>query len=273
MPRTSLLRIVSALAALSVVGGLMLVGQASFGSATYPHAIKVNRGDTLWALSRRYGVTVQQLASANHMRSTDVLYAGRTLYLPSATGGRTGQPATKGASSGSTAAAAGAGSQTAAQQAERTFCTTYRPPTGPRGALPAPLSTSPSLLALRPLFARWAADYGVPVDLMEGEAWQESGWSNTVVSPAGAVGIGQLLPATAAFVNQTLGTNLQLSVPSDNIRMMAAFLGYLLQATGGKVCGAVAAYYEGLGNLDAYGVLPVSQVYVRDVLSLRPRFA
>jgi soluble lytic murein transglycosylase-like protein len=82
-----------------------------------------------------------------------------------------------------------------------------------------------------------------------------------------------LLPATAVFVNQALGTNLKLSVPSDNIQMMAAFLGYLLRGTGGQVCGAVASYYQGFAALQRYGVLPVSQVYVRNVLSLRPRFA
>jgi N-acetylmuramoyl-L-alanine amidase len=278
MPRTTLLRTVSAAAALAVVGGLMLVGQAGFGAATAPRAVKVSWGDTLWALSRRYGVTVAQLASANHMRPTDTLYAGRTLYLPSGTGGaggtgsaaapaKTGAPAAV-SSSGATAASA----LQAAQEAERTFCTTYRPPTGPRGQLPSSLAADPSRMALRPLFAKWASVYGVPADLIEGEAWQESGWSNSVVSPAGAVGIGQLLPATAAFVNQSLGTNLQLNVASDNIEMMAAFLSYLLRATGGQVCGAVASYYEGLGNLDAYGVLPVTQTYVEDVLSLRPRF-
>lgn len=276
MPRTSFLRTVSALAACAVVGGLLLVGQASFSQAGAPKAIKVAWGDTLWGLSRRYGVTVAQLASANDMRPTDVLYAGRTLYLPSAMGGSSGSAAAKAKTPGSTGvvtgtAATAAAAQTA-QQAERTFCTTYHPPTGPRGQLPAQLSADPSRLALRPLFRKWAAAYGVPADLMEGEAWQESGWSNTVVSPAGAVGIGQLLPATAAFVNQSLGTNLQLSVPSDNIQMMAAFLRYLLRATGGQACDAVASYYQGLGTTEAYGVIPVSQVYVRDVLSLRPRF-
>jgi soluble lytic murein transglycosylase len=127
-------------------------------------------------------------------------------------------------------------------------------------------------LALRSTFARWADVYDVPLSLIEAEAWQESGWQSGVVSPAGAVGIGQLLPTTAAFVNQSLGTNLHLTVASDNIRMMAAFLGYLLRATGGQICAAVAAYYQGLTALSHVGVLPVSQIYVRDVLSLRPRF-
>jgi hypothetical protein len=262
MPRTSLLRTV---AALVLVGALLLVGQASFGHTGSSRTIKVKWGDSLWSLSQRYGVTMGQLASANHMKLSDVLFAGRTLSLPSGAGGASSP-------SGSASTAAPAAVPVDARQVERTFCGTYRPPTEPRGQLPAGLSSDSARMALRPVFAKWANTYGVPLDLIEAEAWQESGWSNSAVSPDGAVGIGQLLPATAVFVNQALGTKLLLTVPSDNIRMMAAFLGYLLRATGGQVCGAVASYYQGFGTLQRYGVLPVSQVYVRNVLSLRPRF-
>lgn len=239
-----------------------MAGQAAFGRVTArATTIKVQWGDSLWALSQRYHVDLGQLAATNHMRVTDILYAGRTITLPAAP----------------KAAAAAKGSSTTAPPAadphaiERTFCATYQPPGG-RTALPASLRGDPKRLALRPVFAKWARVYGVPLDLMEAEAWQESGWSNAVVSPDGAVGIGQLLPTTAVFVNQALGANLKLANPSDNIRMMAAFLGYLLRATGGQVCGAVASYYQGLPTLQRFGVLPVSQIYVRNVLSLRPRF-
>ncbi len=45
MPRTTLLRTASAVAALAVVGGLMLVGQAGFSQAgASPLAIKVASG-------------------------------------------------------------------------------------------------------------------------------------------------------------------------------------------------------------------------------------
>jgi murein DD-endopeptidase MepM/ murein hydrolase activator NlpD len=258
----------------------LLAGQAGFsrGAGT---TITVKRGDTLWDLSRRYGVSMDQLASANHMQVSDLLLEGRTLEIPTGGADRSDPDGSPTAGSGSAAAGAGGGAAhggaetaatlAAAQRAQRTFCDTYQPPTGSR-PLPAGLSSDSKRLALRPLFARWAEVYGVPVDLMEAEAWQESGWSNDVVSPAGARGIGQILPSTAKFMNQVLGTHLKLGVPSDNIQMMAAFLGYLLQATGGQVCGAVASYYEGLATLQRVGVLPVSQVYVRDVLSLRPRF-
>ena len=50
------------------------------------------------------------------------------------------------------------------------------------------------------------------------------------------------------------------------------FLAVLLQATQGKVCEAVVSYYQGFATLQHIGTLPESQVYVRSVLGLRPRF-
>ena len=283
-PKTSVLRTATALA---VVAGLLVVGQAAFGRASPHGAVTVRWGDTLWDLSRRYGVSMDQLAVANHMQVSDVLYAGRSLDIPdsapddapaasptsnSAAAGLAGAAPSSDSPSLSPAAAATAAVALAeARRAQRTFCDNYQPPTG-SSPLPASLGADRTRLGLRPLFVKWARVFGVPADLMEAEAWQESGWSNDVVSVAGARGIGQILPTTAVFINQTLGTHLKLSVPSDNIEMMAAFLGYLLHATSGQICGAVAAYFQGLGALQRVGVLPVSQEYVRNVLSLRPRF-
>jgi soluble lytic murein transglycosylase-like protein len=281
-------------AAIVVVGAVLVAGQAGFDRSGSRRSVKVEWGDSLWELSQRHGVDMEQLAAANHMKVSDVLLAGRTITLP---GGASGSAAVVRAAAGSSAGAkaatkAGAKAATraggkAATQAgaanvnlpsadprsmQHTFCATYTAPTGPRGQLPSDLAASASRLALRPVFAKWAHAYGVPVDLMEGEAWQESGWSNDAVSAAGARGIGQLMPDTVDFVNQSLGTSLKVGVASDNIRMMAAFLAYLLRATGGDTCRAVASYFQGLGTLQHYGVLPVSQVYVRGVLGLRPRF-
>jgi N-acetylmuramoyl-L-alanine amidase len=261
MPRLSLLRSVAA------VGALLFVGQATFAQPSAPKAVTVKPGDTLWGLSIRYHVDVNQFAGVNGMKLSDVLFAGRTLTLPG-TGGATSAPATK-----STPPPPPPRHFTAAELVQmRSFCASYRPPTGPVGVLPIGLRGDAERLALRPLFVKWARAYGVPSDLAEAIAWQESGWQNDVVSPADAHGIGQLLPETAAFVNGLLGTRLQLTVPDDNIRMEIRFLALLLRATGGQVCGAVASYYQGFGTLRQIGVLPESQVYVRNVLSLRPRF-
>lgn len=39
-------------------------------------------GDTLWALSRKYGTTVKHLADINNIRNPDLIYAGNKLKVP-----------------------------------------------------------------------------------------------------------------------------------------------------------------------------------------------
>jgi membrane-bound lytic murein transglycosylase D len=47
-----------------------------------PSTHVVQRGETLWSISRRYGISTQALADANGMRLNDVLPAGRRLNIP-----------------------------------------------------------------------------------------------------------------------------------------------------------------------------------------------
>jgi membrane-bound lytic murein transglycosylase D len=42
----------------------------------------VQKGETFWGLSRRYGVDLQTLAESNGLRLTDILHEGRTLRVP-----------------------------------------------------------------------------------------------------------------------------------------------------------------------------------------------
>lgn len=51
-----------------------------------PKTVSVQRGDTLYKLSRRYGVSVDEIKSANNMRSTR-LSVGQQVVIPSASGG------------------------------------------------------------------------------------------------------------------------------------------------------------------------------------------
>jgi LysM repeat protein len=56
---------------------LILVGQV-FGQTTYT----VKPGDTLYSISRSYGVSVQAIAAANNIVNPNLIYAGQTLTIP-----------------------------------------------------------------------------------------------------------------------------------------------------------------------------------------------
>ncbi|HYD09810.1 MAG TPA: LysM peptidoglycan-binding domain-containing protein, partial [Acidimicrobiales bacterium] len=144
----------------------------------------------------------------------------------------------------------------------------------PATGLPQRLAASPERRALIPVFQHWARANGIPEDLVMAVCWQESGWQNSVVSSAGAIGIGQLLPSTARHVARDLIGNPGLDPrnPEDNIRMTARYLRWLLQKTDGDVDAALAGYYQGLGSVAAVGRLSSTDDYLAIVAALRPRF-
>ena len=143
---------------------------------------------------------------------------------------------------------------------------------GTRTGVPAKLAAHPDRLALRPRLLRWAAYYGVPADLLEGLTWVESGWQRDIVSSAGAVGIGQLMPATVALTWNLIGQPLDPFNADDNIRMTSRFLRYLLDATGGRVTTALAAYYQGLRSVRTGPIKAETLIYVATVLAARSSF-
>ena len=87
----------------------------------------------------------------------------------------------------------------------------------------------------------------MPLPLLEGDLWQESNWNNDAVSSEGALGIGQLLPSTAQYINDTLldGADLDPGDPSDNIQLSAAYFQYLLEGSDGSWAEALASYFAG----------------------------
>jgi soluble lytic murein transglycosylase-like protein len=139
--------------------------------------------------------------------------------------------------------------------------------------LPDLLRQSPDRLALQPLFMKWANHYNLSLALLEAIAWQESGWQQGVVSSAGAIGTGQIMPTTATFIsNSIIGSPMNINSVSDNIRMSAAFLAYLATVERNNRCATIAAYYEGPLNLSQVGIFPDAQAYVASVEALIPRF-
>lgn len=110
-----------------------------------------------------------------------------------------------------------------------------------------------------------SAKYGVDAGLVSAVAEAESGGNQAAVSDAGAVGIMQLMPGTAA----SLGVN-----PYDakeNVEGGTKYLKELLNTFGGDVKKAVAAYNAGPQAVKDYnGVPPYPETenYVNKVLDL-----
>jgi soluble lytic murein transglycosylase-like protein len=108
-----------------------------------------------------------------------------------------------------------------------------------------------------------AAKYGLDPALLRGLIRQESNFNPSAGSPAGAQGLCQLMPGTAA----ALGCTNPLD-PAQNIDAGAKYLRQQLDAFGGDVSKALAAYNAGPGAVQRYGGVPPyaeTQNYVRQV--------
>ena len=113
------------------------------------------------------------------------------------------------------------------------------------------------------LFTQAANRYGVDASLLAAVASQESSFNASAVSPAGAQGLMQFMPATA----KGLGVN-PLD-PNSAIDGAARYLSSLTKQFGSTEL-ALAAYNAGPGTVTRYGGIPPyaeTQNYVRAVMS------
>ena len=260
---------------------------SSASGAARTHTIA--RGETLSHIAAAYGTTVTAIVAANGISNPHLVVAGRTLGIPGPSPASAHAVTTITVAAGNTlisiAAAHGVSAVELAahnQLANPNFIRIGQrlsipvpTPAGPAaGSFPSRLLARPERLALVPLFDRWAAESGVPHDLLKAMTWLESGWQNHVVSSSGATGIGQLMPDTVAFVSgHLLRTPLDPANPEHNIRMSARFLRYLLDQTGGDQSLALAAYYQGLRAVRERGVYSSTRSYVAGVLAFRDGFS
>ena len=108
-----------------------------------------------------------------------------------------------------------------------------------------------------------AAKYGLDPALLRGLIRAESNFDPNAGSSAGAQGLCQLMPGTAASLGCT-----NVHDPAQNIDAGARYLKQQLDAFGGDVTKALAAYNAGPGAVKRYGGVPPyaeTQAYVRRV--------
>ncbi len=110
-----------------------------------------------------------------------------------------------------------------------------------------------------------APKYGIDPNLAKAQAWAESGGNQSAVSKAGAIGVFQLEPATAA------GLGVDPYSLSGNVEGGLKYLSQMLSRFNGNTTLALAAYNAGPGNVNKYGGIvppfPETQSYVRKILA------
>jgi soluble lytic murein transglycosylase-like protein len=114
--------------------------------------------------------------------------------------------------------------------------------------------------------AAYARHYGVPVDFVRAVIEQESGWQACAISAKGAVGLMQLMPATAI----RLGVRDRCNI-SQNVSGGVRYLAWLMNKFRGDLRLVAAAYYAGEQVIEARGLEYANMDVVAYVGSVRAR--
>lgn len=250
-------------------------------STTTAHAgtYRVRPGETLSAIAARNGTSVAALARLNDLRDPDMIVAGTRLRLGgrrAAGGGNRTYTVARGDTLSAIAARFGT-SVAALARVNRlndpnmiVAGTRLKVPGGGGGgATSAPSSVPRTTIAAS--LDHHAHSHGVDPALVKAVAWQESGWQQDVRSAAGAIGVMQVMPATARWVNGVLGDHdLDVHRADDNVHLGVMYLRHLLD-TMGSVRRALAAYYTGPGAVGPKLDL-LQRSYVNNVMALAEQY-
>ncbi len=247
----------------------------------------VQPGDSLSVIAKRHGVSVSVLAADNGISNLHLIRVGQVLRIPD--GGATTYVVKAGDTLSGIASSAGISTRSLVDAngiGNADFIRVGQKLTVPAGGrsvaanpaagynnLPSKLRANPDRLTLIPSFEKWANHYGVPPDLVMAVAYRESGWQSQVVSPKGAIGVGQILPNTADWIAGDLIKIPELDPynPDDNIRMSARFLSWLIGYMG-STDAALAGYYQGPGSVAARGYFDDTQAYIDNIAQIRRLF-
>jgi soluble lytic murein transglycosylase-like protein len=193
-----------------------------------PHAVVP--GESLWSIATQNALTVDELAAANGLSPDAMLIAGDTVMIPPA--------------SPSAPTVAGSG------QCVWHCASSNHPHPTDEYVTPEQVGSI-------------AAEHGMSGSLVQSIASNESSFSNSVVSEAGARGVMQIIPDTWDFIEQQLAEQpLDPASAADNVRAGVLYLHYLYHLNGGDGDATVSSYYQGPNREE---LLPETQTYVEEI--------
>lgn len=127
----------------------------------------------------------------------------------------------------------------------------YVPPPPPPSAVVPQTATIPiAEKTPQQLVDEAATQAGLPPAIVHSVARAESGYRQQAISPKGAIGVMQLMPATAATLHADPHDTAQ------NVQAGTMYLRELLVKYNGDVAKALAAYNAGPGAVDKYNGVP-----------------
>jgi LysM repeat protein len=208
----------------------------------------VRSGDTLGAIAARLGTTQAALAKSNRLGNPNHLTVGQKLSVP--------VKKAKKATSANTFAG-------------RTY-PAHIVEAADRNRAHLRRVGVPSRATTQQMIVNTARRHGVDPKLALAISWQESGWNQSQVSVANAIGAMQVIPSSGQWASDMVGRRLDLLKPQDNITAGVVILRSLSRSAK-NLDQAIAGYYQGLYSVQKNGMYADTKRYVANIKAHRSR--
>jgi LysM repeat protein len=211
----------------------------------------VKAGDTLYGIAIKHNITLSKLLQSSGLKSTSVIYPGQKIKV---------------------SGAGSSGTDVNAASAEPLVPSTFLHYSYPEAVVAKAnenkrllLSTpQPSQSQMKAIIADTARSMGVDPALALAHAYQESGFQQTAVSPANAIGAMQVIPSSGDWASDLVGRKLNLLDPYDNATAGVAIIRSLVR-TSDNLNDAIASYYQGQHSVKTHGMFDDTKTYVKAI--------
>ncbi len=234
---------------------LTIPGAAASAAPSAPAATAsytVAAGDTVSRIAARHGTSVAAIVAANGLDGRAFVRIGQRLSIP---GAAPSAPTTR--LVGNTFAG-------------RTYSDAVVASANANKATLLAMGV-PSKDAMRATVVATARAMGVDPALAQAIAFQESGFNQTAVSPANAIGTMQVIPSSGEWASGLVGRDLNLLDPQDNVTAGVAILRQLTRMSP-DLPTAIAGYYQGAASVKRNGMFSDTRRYVASVQTHMARF-